>query len=200
MSELQDNARGLACIAENAGLVSIAKTIRDLLAENQRLTRGPSPTVPDEVALFRWLQENEADLRTWREPCGDDEYAIWWQVVKGRKSISGHPLGSPQDAIRAAMLAAAPAMSGAGPDIRPAATVPDGWRFYSADASVVGKCSLLLTRDAAGTKIWHAMSQEQKDAEDGPPLFVRGHGVDYQSALTDAIAAAMLAAAPESPA
>lgn len=70
-----------------------------------------------------WLVSNEYDLCTRREDIGDDEYAIWWFVVDSRKStkkylhtVSGHPLGSPQDAIQAAMqeavIAAAPAASG----------------------------------------------------------------------------------------
>lgn len=79
----------------------------------------------------------------------------------------------------------------------PAPVVPEGWRLYSADASIIGKCSVLLTLDPVGTKRWHAMSQEQKDLENGPALFVTGQGVDFHSAFADACRAAMLAAAPE---
>lgn len=61
-------------------------------------------------AELDWLTENEFDLVTRREDIGDDEYAIWWFVVDSRKStskhlhtVSGHPLGSPREAIEAAM-------------------------------------------------------------------------------------------------
>jgi len=51
---------------------------------------------------FEWLETREAHLITHRERTSDG-YTIWWNVVKRRKSISGHPLGSPQAAIDAAM-------------------------------------------------------------------------------------------------
>jgi|SRR6478752_3312933 len=57
-----------------------------------------------------WLVANEYDLCTRRELINEDEYAIWWFVVDSRKStnehlhtVSGHPLGSPREAIDAAM-------------------------------------------------------------------------------------------------
>lgn len=61
-----------------------------------------------------WLVANEYDLCTRRELIDEDEYAIWWFVVDSRKStqkylhtVSGHPLGSPREAIEAAMNAEA---------------------------------------------------------------------------------------------
>lgn len=63
-----------------------------------------------DAELLDWLRVNEFDLVTRREDIGEDEYAIWWFVVDYRKStrtnlhtVSGHPLGSPREAIIAAM-------------------------------------------------------------------------------------------------
>jgi hypothetical protein len=53
-------------------------------------------------ARLEWLAENEASLMTHREMMAEG-YAIYWTVVKRGKSISGHPLGSPQAAIDFAM-------------------------------------------------------------------------------------------------
>lgn len=60
-----------------------------------------------------WLADKEADLVTHREPFGDGGYSIWWNVMKGGKSISGHPLGSPQAAIEYAMNLEAPSTGSA---------------------------------------------------------------------------------------
>ena len=51
-----------------------------------------------------WLETNEAHLVTHREKMGDGRYGIWWNVVRKKKSISGHPLGSPRAAIDSAIL------------------------------------------------------------------------------------------------
>jgi hypothetical protein len=60
--------------------------------------------MPSDTERFAWLASNEYDLVTHHESHGDDEYTIWWNVTKaGNRSVSGHPLGSPQAAIDAAM-------------------------------------------------------------------------------------------------
>jgi hypothetical protein len=61
-----------------------------------------------DAARLNFLEANELDLRVTREPSGLDKgmHAIWWQVCKQKRSyesVSGHPLGSPRDAIDAAM-------------------------------------------------------------------------------------------------
>lgn len=50
-----------------------------------------------------WLEKNEAHLVTDRERLNKVEYCIWWRVVNRNKSLSGHPLGSPREAIDAAI-------------------------------------------------------------------------------------------------
>lgn len=46
-----------------------------------------------------WLQEHEAHLVSHRERSAMGGFFIYWRVIKRRKSISGHPLGSPRAAI-----------------------------------------------------------------------------------------------------
>jgi hypothetical protein len=55
----------------------------------------------DEERL-NWLEDHEANLVTHREKCFEG-YSIWWNVVKRRRSLSGHPQGSPRAAIDEAM-------------------------------------------------------------------------------------------------
>lgn len=70
----------------------------------QRPSLGENPHGGGDRHLLDWVEENEAHLVSHREQFGADEgeYTIWWQVVKNRESISGHPLGS----VRAAIMAA----------------------------------------------------------------------------------------------
>lgn len=70
-----------------------------------------------------------------------------------------------------------------------------GWRFYSADFScnaadpqAMKKGSVILKRDPAQMEAWHQLGDREKDDYE---LFVYGVGVDFQSALQDANAAAM---------
>jgi len=50
-----------------------------------------------------WLDENRANLVSLREKW-DDEIVLWWQVQKGKKSLSGHPEALIRVAIDNAML------------------------------------------------------------------------------------------------
>ena len=50
-----------------------------------------------------WLARNEAHLLTHREKSWYGDWWIYWTVVKRKRSISGHPLGSPREAIDAAI-------------------------------------------------------------------------------------------------
>ena len=75
-----------------------------------------------------------------------------------------------------------------------AASPPDGWVFYSADfsmpASGLGPVgNVMFKRDIEGTKSWHALPDEQKEDEDGPPLYVSGRGASLYEALCDACCA-----------
>ena len=78
-------------------------------------------------------------------------------------------------------------------------TIEEGWRFFSADFSVQanGKDKatgiVTLVRAPAEKTRWHKMPEEMKD--DGPPLYVIGHGMT----LEDAINSANLSAAHAKP-
>jgi hypothetical protein len=73
----------------------------------------------------------------------------------------------------------------------------DGWVFYSSDASLwaCGRSNLIsvmLCRDQAGRKWWHALSEEEKETVE---LFVSGKGETVNAAIRDAaVNVAMLAA------
>lgn len=71
---------------------------------------------------------------------------------------------------------------------------PEGWALYSADFSRNTQDPLLrgrvvLTRDPAGTKWWHGLSEAEREETD---LYVTGYGYSFDDALKDAA----LAAAP----
>jgi len=72
-----------------------------------RRTKEADTVVPaeqaEDSAMLDWLEREHFSLSAIKEPCGDDQFALWWQVTQGRKSISGHPLASPREAIRAAI-------------------------------------------------------------------------------------------------
>lgn len=79
------------------------------------------------------------------------------------------------------------------------AGVAEGWRFYSADFSMnaanpANWGTVMLTRDDAGRKWWHALSDEEREKID---LVVSGRGTTFDAAMQAANEkAAMLAAAP----
>ena len=75
---------------------------RALLHRSQPVAVVPAEQAEDSVMLD-WLEREHFSLSAIKEPCGDDQFALWWQVTQGRKSISGHPLASPREAIRAAI-------------------------------------------------------------------------------------------------
>lgn len=62
-----------------------------------------------------------------------------------------------------------------------------GWRFYSCDASIVGRYSVLLMRDTEGTKLWHTLSEELQEATE---LYASGIGRCLGESLHKAIIAA----------
>lgn len=83
-----------------------AETIRTQSAELAAL-RAQVEGLRKDAERISYLESNEFDLRTHRETwdCEEGEYSIWWQVVNARieTSISGHPLGSPREAIDAVL-------------------------------------------------------------------------------------------------
>ena len=83
-------------------------------------------------------------------------------------------------------------------------TAPDGWRFSTADFSLqaAGKSetgSVMLIRDPEAKARWHQQSEEAKERDDGPPLYVSGEGATFATAMTDASRKAYEAAPIETP-
>ena len=83
-------------------------------------------------------------------------------------------------------------------------TAPDGWRFSTADFSLqaAGKSetgSVTLIRDPEAKARWHQQSEEAKERDDGPPLYVFGEGATFATAMTDASRKAYEAAPIETP-
>ena len=74
----------------------------------------------------------------------------------------------------------------------------EGWCFYSADFSMNASNpanwgTVMLTRDDAGRKWWHALSDEEREKID---LFVSGRGTTFDAAMKSANEKAVIAAAP----
>ena len=67
-----------------------------------------------------------------------------------------------------------------------------GWRFMSADFSVQanGKDSasgfVTLVRDPDEKSKWHNLPEKIREDDDGPPLYVVGHGHTLNEAITNA--------------
>ena len=64
-------------------------------------------------------------------------------------------------------------------------SIPKGWRFYTADFSVIGrKGRVMLTRDEAGAKWWHSLDAA---AQYNISLYLTGFGNTVNEAIDDAI-------------
>ena len=74
--------------------------------------------------------------------------------------------------------------------------IEDGWRFQSADFSVQagGKYNatglVTLVREPKERERWHQMPEEMKEDDNGPPLYVIGHGMTLEDAIVNANLAA----------
>lgn len=70
--------------------------------------------------------------------------------------------------------------------------IEEGWRFYSADFSIQAngdddaKGIVVLVRAPSEKARWREMSEDMKDADDGPPLYVTGRGMTLEKAIIDA--------------
>lgn len=92
------------------------------------------------------------------------------QIIRMRKFAA--------DAITAAETKADAAMA----LVQPAA--PEGWRFYTVDASREGhRCCAMLIRDTNGCKWWHSLDEEAREATD---LYISGFGSTIFDAINDA--------------
>lgn len=83
-------------------------------------------------------------------------------------------------------------------------SAPEGWRFSTADFSLQasGKSatgSVMLIRAPEEKARWHQQSEETKERDDGPPLYVSGEGITFATAMTDASRKALEAAPIETP-
>jgi hypothetical protein len=58
---------------------------------------------PFDSRALDWLSKHSLSLTCSIEVWDDHVSVIWWRVTKGNMSISGHPLGTPRAAIKAAM-------------------------------------------------------------------------------------------------
>lgn len=90
VKQATSNARFFAAAPRMAALIAeMDARLREMEADAERLD---------------WLENNEAVLASHREEIDEGEYAIFWQVADRlrKKSLSGHPLGSPRDALDAA--------------------------------------------------------------------------------------------------
>ena len=68
-----------------------------------------------------------------------------------------------------------------------------GWRFCTADFSVQASGdlevsgSVTLVRSPEQKKRWHALPEELKEDDNGPVLYIIGHGLTFEDALENAI-------------
>jgi hypothetical protein len=69
----------------------------------ERTTPEPSPSHPDTDRLD-WLEQARLRAVPFSERSRLDEGMeyLWWQIVDGKKSVSGHPLATLREAIDAA--------------------------------------------------------------------------------------------------
>lgn len=75
-------------------------------------------------------------------------------------------------------------------------TVPTGWAFNAADFSCIANGNpipgnVTLVRDVEHRRYWHAMPEDLREADDGPPLYVVGRGMTLDEAMQDAIKKAL---------
>lgn len=64
--------------------------------------RRIAPELLADKRRLDWLEKNRANVVSLREKW-DEETVLWWQVQKGKKSLSGHPEAMLRVAIDAAM-------------------------------------------------------------------------------------------------
>lgn len=127
-----------------------------------------APVGVEDTKRLDWLEANEYDLSTRRERAIDDEYLILWFVTDSRKStkrhlhsVSGHPLGSPREAIDAARLAA---------ESPPAALTPPAAKetkcIHCGEPTMhVGNVCFACSQPAAAPRVEEGMTQWQDRIE-----------------------------------
>lgn len=84
------------------------------------------------------------------------------------------------------------------PEPAPPLVVPAGWAFNAADFSCIAagqpkQGNVTLVRDVEHRRYWHMLPDAHREADDGPPLYVCGHGMTLNEAMQDAINKALAA-------
>lgn len=102
-----------ACDGHEDELKRLAIQLRDIAHSQRALIAEMDARIREleaDAERLDWLENNEAVLASHREEIDEGEYAIFWQVADRlrKKSLSGHPLGSPRDALDAARKESAP--------------------------------------------------------------------------------------------
>lgn len=69
--------------------------------------------------------------------------------------------------------------------------IVSGWKFLSADFSILAAGGntpgrVTLVRSPEDRVRWHQMTEEQKEDENGPELYVYGRGLTFEEALREA--------------
>ena len=75
------------------------------------------------------------------------------------------------------------------------ANIEKGWRFSTADFSCIANGrnqagNVRFIREPAEVDRWHMQSDELKESDDCPPLYVVGEGVTFEEAIINANLAA----------
>lgn len=139
-------------------------------------------------ALFEYAKNECSSCKgTGREqddtPCGNPNEAATCRDCSGRGYWQHNPTLA--DRWNAAMDVLDPYIRALRTPVREsvALLVPNGWRFYSADLSIEGRASVMLTRDAEGTRWWHRLHEVEQQQID---LFISGAGATLEEAIADA--------------
>ena len=166
----------------------------------KKLTGNPKQTARDAYAagmgdplvMAREAAQQQA------EPVGDEAFTHRMNIARTVYALRTHK-DEPQperrnwfDAGFKAGFADRAAQSGQ------RAGVAEGWCFYSADFSMNASNpanwgTVMLTRDDAGRKWWHALSDEEREKID---LFVSGRGTTFDAAMKSANEKAAAAPTP----
>lgn len=105
-------------------------------------------------------------------------------VIGSEVKAAGNILRPPRFAHYAACFDRRASFLGAEPMIDPTKeNMPDGWIFYTCDASLESSVSVCLSRDKKGREFWHSLPDEQKEYT---PLYIRVTANSFIEALESA--------------
>jgi len=58
--------------------------------------------------------------------------------------------------------------------------VPEGWRLYSVDNSIISSCSITLKRDKNGERLWHSLDEDEQEIKE---LFLCSSSNSFEDAF-----------------